>query len=567
MKIVSSLRVALCQVDAVVGDFERNVRLVLERLEQAEKLDADLAIFPELCLTGYPPEDLILEPEFVRASERALGRVASRSGRCAGIVGCVLEDGGLRNAVGVVAHGEVRGAAYKQCLPNYGVFDEARWFTPGRGDTPLYVVGGVPVGVVICEDAWEPGPIGGLARRGAMLITVSNASPYRVSARSERLEVLRARTADWHRPIAYVNLVGGQDELVFDGGSVVIDQAGEIVASAPQFREGVVAVDLEFEEELIAGAENVLVTEIASTRRPVARPPRHEPLDADAEVYAALVLATRDYVEKNGFRDVVVGLSGGIDSSLVATIATDAIGATHVHGVSMPSRFSSEGSRRDAEALAANLGIDYRTIAIEPVHAALLELLSPSFRGREEDITEENLQARVRGTLLMALSNKFGWLVLTTGNKSETAVGYSTLYGDTAGGFAVIRDVPKTLVYALANRRNKVAGEMVIPESVLSKPPSAELRPNQRDDDSLPPYEVLDPILEAYVEHSRSVDDLVADGYEPSLVRRVFRLVDQSEYKRRQAPPGPRVTSRGFGRDRRMPITNHFLDEPESSSN
>jgi NAD+ synthase (glutamine-hydrolysing) len=559
---MSSLRVALCQVDAVVGDFDRNVRLVLERLEQAEDLDADLAIFPELCLTGYPPEDLILEPAFVRASERALDLVASGSGGCAAIVGCVVEDGGLRNAAGVVAHREVRARAYKQCLPNYGVFDEARWFVPGRGDTPLCVIGGVPVGVVICEDAWAPGPIAGLSLRGAALITVSNASPYRVGARVERLEALKERTAESHRPIAYVNLVGGQDELVFDGGSVVVDQTGTIVAAAPQFREGIVAVDLELEEELVAGTESILVTEKPLARRNIELPPAHEPLDADAEVYAALVLATRDYVEKNGFRDVVIGLSGGIDSSLVATIATDAIGAEHVHGVSMPSRYSSEGSEIDAELLAKNLGIDLRVVAIESVFAAYLELLTPSFRRHAEDITEENLQARIRGSILMALSNKFGWLVLTTGNKSETAVGYSTLYGDTAGGFAVIRDVPKTLVYALANRRNKVAGETLIPESVLSKPPSAELRPNQRDDDSLPPYEVLDPILEAYVEHNRSAVDLVAEGYEPTLVRRIYRLVDRAEYKRRQAPPGPRVTSRGFGRDRRMPITNHFVDQP-----
>jgi NAD+ synthase (glutamine-hydrolysing) len=562
---VSSLRVALCQVDAVVGDFDRNVRLVLDRLEQAEDLDADLAIFPELCLTGYPPEDLILEPAFVRASERALELVASGSGKCAAIVGCVLEDGGLRNAAGVVAHGEVRGRAYKQCLPNYGVFDEARWFAPGRGDTPLFVVGGVPVGVVICEDAWTAGPIAGLSRRGAALIAVANASPYRLGARSERLSVLKERTADSRRPIAYVNLVGGQDELVFDGGSVVLDQSGAIIASAPQFREGVVAADLELEEELVAGTESVLVTEKPLSRRAIDPPSVQEPLDADAEVYAALVLATRDYVEKNGFRDVVIGLSGGIDSSLVATIASDALGADHVHGVSMPSRYSSEGSVLDAELLAKNLGIDHRVISIDPIFISYLEQLAPSFRHRGEDVTEENLQARIRGSLLMALSNKFGWLVLTTGNKSETAVGFSTLYGDTAGGFAVIRDVPKTLVYALANRRNKVAGETLIPESVLAKPPSAELRPNQRDDDWLPPYEVLDPILEAYVEHNRSAADLVTEGYDPALVRRIYRLVDRAEYKRRQAPPGPRVTSRGFGRDRRMPITSHYLDQPISA--
>jgi NAD+ synthase (glutamine-hydrolysing) len=556
---VSSLRVALCQIDAVVGDFERNVTLVLERLEQAEGLDADLAVFPELCLTGYPPEDLILEPAFVRASEHALETVATRSGRCAAVVGCVLEDDGLRNAAGIVANGQLRGQTYKQRLPNYGVFDEERWFEPGRDDPPLFVIGGVPVGVVICEDAWAKEPIAGLARRGAALVTVSNASPYRVSARRERYDILEARTAESHRPIVYVNLVGGQDELVFDGGSLVVDADGKVVASAEQFREGVVAVDLELEEELIAGTESVLVTETAAERRPIEVAPIHGPLDPDTEVYAALVLATRDYVEKNGFCDAVIGLSGGIDSSLVAAIATDALGADHVHGVSMPSRFSTGGSRSDSELLAKNLGIDYRVIEIEPVHGAYLDVLEPNFRGLSEDVTEENLQARIRGTLLMALSNKFGWLVLTTGNKSETAVGFSTLYGDTAGGFAVIRDVPKTLVYALANRRNKVAGEALIPDAVIAKAPSAELRLNQLDVDSLPPYEVLDPILEAYVEHHRSADELISKGYEPAIVERVYRLVDAAEYKRRQAPPGPRVTTRGFGRDRRMPITNRFV--------
>lgn len=550
----------MCQIDAVVGDFERNVSLVLERLEQAERLEADLAVFPELCLTGYPPEDLILEPEFVRASERALAEVAARSGRCAAVVGCVLEDGGLRNAAGIVANGQLRGQTYKQRLPNYGVFDEERWFEPGRADAPLFVIGGVPVGVVICEDAWAHEPIGGLARRGAALITVSNASPYRVSARRERFDILEARTAESHRPIVYVNLVGGQDELVFDGGSLVVDADGKVLASAPQFKEGVVAVDLELEEELIAGTESVLVTETAAERRPIEVAAIHEPLDPEAEVYAALVLATRDYVEKNGFRDVVIGMSGGIDSSLVATIAADALGAGHVHGVSMPSRFSTGGSRTDAAQIAKNLGIDYRVIEIERAHAAYLEILQPALSGLAEDITEENLQARIRGTLLMALSNKFGWLVLTTGNKSETAVGFSTLYGDTAGGFAVIRDVPKTLVYALARRRNKVAGESLIPESVLSKPPSAELRMNQLDVDSIPPYDVLDPILEAYVEHHRSAGETIAKGYDPVVVDRIYQLVDAAEYKRRQAPPGPRVTARGFGRDRRMPITNRFVD-------
>lgn len=561
------VRVALCQVDAIVGDFGANAAKVLAALAEAEARGADLALFPELVLTGYPPEDLLLEPDFVAASERSLFEVAEQTKECAAVIGYVASDGGLRNAAAVCANGKVHGASYKELLPNYGVFDEQRWFVPGDGRSPCYRVAGALVGVVVCEDAWQAtGPVGRLARQGAGLICSVNASPFRAAARRERESILVDRATESRRPIAYVNLVGGQDELVFDGGSMVVAPDGSLIASTAQFRELVVTVDVEIETH--PSPDDAVVVEVTGsprrTNEVTESPPFEPPLGDVAEVYEALVLATRDYVEKNGFGDVVIALSGGIDSSLVATIATDALGSSRVHGVTMPSRYSSSGSVTDADELASNLGIDFRSIPIEGAFAAFLELLAPSYAGLASGVAEENLQARVRGTLIMALSNKFGWLVLTTGNKSETAVGYSTLYGDTAGGFAVIRDVPKVLVYELAEYRNKTAGSFLIPEAVLSKVPTAELRENQRDDDSLPPYEVLDPILEAYVEHHGSVADLVRAGHDPDTVRRVFDLVDAAEYKRRQAPPGPRVTSRGFGRDRRMPITNHFHSSHEA---
>jgi len=572
MRPVGRLRIALCQLDAVVGDLEGNAGRVLAALERAEADGADLAVFPELVLTGYPPEDLLLEPGFVEASMRSLDRVAAATRRCVAVVGFVEADLDLHNAAAVIAGGKVHGVCHKELLPNYGVFDERRWFVPGRGDSPLFLVGGVRVGVAICEDAWSPtGPVERLAAGGAELVVTLNASPYRAGVLAEREAMLATRAADASCALAYVNVVGGQDELVFDGASMLFDLEGELIASAPQFDEWVLVVDVDvrpaFRKRIVEPRGHPHATPLpvvhVSGRRPDPPGDRRPPaltgrLNPVAEVYEALVTGTRDYVTKNGFGDVVVGLSGGVDSALVATIAVDALGAGHVHGVAMPSRFSSEGSLDDAEAIAANLGIDHRVVPIETAHAAYLELLGPIFGDRPPDVTEENLQARVRGTLLMALSNKFGWLVLTTGNKSEMAVGYATLYGDMAGGFAVIKDVPKTLVYRLCAMRNERAGSDLVPRSILEKPPSAELRPDQRDADSLPPYEELDPILEGYVERDLSVGELVAAGHDEATVRRVIELVDRAEYKRRQAPPGVRVTSRAFGKDRRMPITNRF---------
>jgi NAD+ synthase (glutamine-hydrolysing) len=542
---VSRIRVAAGQINTVVGDLDGNVERILSALDQAEASGADVALFPELAITGYPPEDLLLKPGFVADNLEALEKLAARTGRCAAVVGFVDRDADLRhlrNAAAVCVHGEVAGVYHKRLLPNYAVFDEQRYFVPGVAPVQLFTIAGVRCGVSICEDAWRPaGPIAEQAAAGAELMLNLNASPYYAGRVVERERMLADRTSEAARPIVYVNQVGGQDELVFDGASLVVDATGRVVARAPQFAEALTVVDLDVPSGQAAGAPS-----IASALDPV------------DEVYSALVLGTRDYVTKNGFREVVIGLSGGIDSSLVACIAVDALGADRVHGVSMPSRYSSEHSKDDAAALAAALGIDFRTVPIEPAHAAFLEMLGPSFAGLAEDLTEENLQSRIRGVLLMALSNKFGWMVLTTGNKSEMAVGYSTLYGDSAGGFAVIKDVPKTLVYALCRRRNERAGQALIPEAALIKPPSAELRPGQRDDESLPPYEVLDPVLEAYVEADLTAGELVEAGFDPEVVRRVVRLVDLAEYKRRQSPPGVRVTPKAFGKDRRVPITNAY---------
>jgi NAD+ synthase (glutamine-hydrolysing) len=571
------LRVALCQLDAVVGDVDGNVEKVIAALDDAEGAGADLAIFPELVITGYPPEDLLLNPAFVEANTRGLERVAERTHRCAAVVGYVDADSDLYNAAAVCAGGKVHGVWHKELLPNYGVFDERRWFSSGSvsAQDHLYLVNGVRTGVVVCEDAWSPaGPVARLGAGGAELIVVLNGSPYRTGVLDERRRMLATRAADASVVIAYVNLVGGQDELVFDGGSMILDHDGTLLAAAPQFAEAVLLADVDirpaYRKRVLdpRGRPDapVLPCQLVSDVRPesadsarspvIAAPSIAGELPEAEEVYSALVLATRDYVEKNGFDDVLIALSGGIDSSIVAAVAVDAIGAARVHGVLLPSRYSSPGSVSDALALATNLGIDTQTVDIEPAHQAFLALVAPSFGDRPPGIAYENLQARIRGTLVMLLSNEFGWLVLTTGNKSEMAVGYATLYGDMAGGFAVIKDVPKTLVYALCRYRN-TAG-VVIPEAVLTKPPSAELRPGQRDDESLPPYEVLDPILQGYVELDRTPVQLLAEGFDPQVVRKVVQLVDRAEYKRRQAAPGPRVTSRGFGKDRRMPITNRF---------
>jgi NAD+ synthase (glutamine-hydrolysing) len=571
---VARIRVGLCQINTVVGDLDGNSERILAAYDEAESSACDVAVFPELAITGYPPEDLVLKPGFVAANLAALDKVASRTGRCAAVVGFVDADRDLYNAAAVCAGGEVLGRYQKRLLPNYAVFDEQRYFAPGSAPLTLFEIAGVTVGIAICEDVWSAdGTIAAQSAGGAELVLIPNGSPYFRDRQGERERMVATRAEDAHCHIAYVNQVGGQDELIFDGASFVVDDRGDLVHRMPQMQAAVEVIDLDIRPvfrtrlldprgrdtapalPVVRVSEPDAVVATSEPRHPVVRPL----LPSVDEVYDALVLATRDYVIKNGFTDVVFGLSGGIDSSLVAVIAADALGPERVHAVSMPSRYSSEGSKTDAEALCEATGIELRTIAIEPAFKAFVELLGPSFEGLPEDLTEENLQPRIRGTLLMALSNKFrGWLVLTTGNKSELAVGYSTLYGDTAGGFAVIKDVPKLLVYDLCRLRNARASRDVIPEAVLTKPPSAELRPDQRDDQSLPPYEQLDPLLEAYVEDDLTRAELVERGFDPAMVDRITRLVDLSEYKRRQNPPGPRISAKAFGKDRRMPITNAY---------
>jgi NAD+ synthase (glutamine-hydrolysing) len=560
---VHVVRVALCQVNTVVGDLDGNLARLLQQLEVAEDAGCDLAVFPELAITGYPPEDLLLRRGFVDDNVRALEQFAARTARCAAVVGYVEPDGTLFNSAAVCVNGTVVGTYRKRHLPNYAVFDEARYFEAGDGPAPLFEIAGTRVGVSICEDAWNAdGPVAWQAAGGAELHVSLNASPYYAGRWVERERMLAARAREAAGTIVYVNQVGGQDELVFDGGSVVVGPTGAVVARAAQFVEETMIVDLEVESTPRPATDPLPVVHISGPQRdavavaPVVSPP----LDDCDEIYQALVLGTRDYVQKNGFTDVVLGLSGGIDSSLVTVIAADAIGAEHVHAVALPSRYSTEHSITDAEKLCANLGVDLRTIEIEPAFAPMLELLAPSFEGRDPDVTEENLQGRIRAALLMALANKFrGWLVLICGNKSELAVGYTTIYGvDMAGGFAVIKDIVKTRVYDLCRARNAVAGYDLIPTSVLTKPPSAELRPGQRDDQNLPPYDVLDPLVEGYVEDDLTVEELVQRGHDPELVRRIARLIDISEWKRRQAPIGVRVTDKAFGRDRRMPITNRY---------
>jgi NAD+ synthase (glutamine-hydrolysing) len=565
---VSRLRIAAAQLDLVVGDLEGNVARMVDTYEAAEAAGCDLVAFPELAVTGYPPEDLLLRPTFVAQAAEALEKFASRTGRVAAVVGYPEPGRDLYNAAAVCAHGRVYGVYRKHLLPNYAVFDEQRYFAPATADGPLFVVNGVRVAVTICEDAWSPtGPVLTQAAGGAELVVNINASPYYAGRLRERETMLATRAADASVPVVYVNLVGGQDELVFDGASMVFDEGGHLFARGRQFAEDLLVVDVDvrpgFRRRLLDPRGRVTAPPLPEVRVTEAQlaerdsVPRIEPvLEPVREVYEALVIGTRDYVRKNGFATVLIGLSGGIDSSLVAAIAADALGAENVVGVLMPSRYSSEGSVTDAERVAANLGIRTMTIPIEPAHEAFLDMLADVFAGTESGVAEENLQARVRGTVLMTISNKFAWLVLTTGNKSEMATGYSTLYGDMAGGFAVIKDVPKMLVYALAVDRNERAGRELIPYSVLEKPPSAELRPDQRDEDSLPPYSRLDPIIEGYVEEDLSVGDLEERGLDHDLVRRVAGLVDHNEYKRRQAPPGVRVSPKAFGKDRRLPITN-----------
>ena len=570
---MTRLRIALAQINPTVGDLDGNVAKICAAYDAAEAAGCDIVAFPELAITGYPPEDLVLKPGFVADNLAALEAVAARTGRCAAVVGYVAADRDIYNAAAVCAGGEVRGTYRKRLLPNYAVFDEARYFTPGDASDPyeLYVIGGVKVGISICEDVWSPtGPLAEQAAGGAELNININGSPFHAGKAATRQRMLATRAADASCALAYVNQVCGQDELVFDGGSMVFDADGNLVARAALFSEELLITDVVIEPvyrkrlldprgrrteepmQLVTISDQPIAHDTAAPERMA--PTRSD----DEELYEALVLGTRDYVRKNGFTDVVIGLSGGIDSTLVACVAVDALGADHVHGVSMPSRYSSDGSKSDAYDLAERLGIDCRTVAIEPAFGAYLDMLAPSFEGKAADLTEENLQSRIRGTTLMALSNKFGWMVLTTGNKSEMAVGYFTIYGDSVGGYAVIKDVLKIRVYDLCRYVNERAGRMIVNESVLSKPPSAELRPDQRDDQSLPPYEVLDPILQLYVEDDRTAGEIIEMGHPEDIVRRITRLVDINEYKRRQCPPGVKVSTKAFGKDRRLPITNGY---------
>jgi len=563
-------RVAAAQLNVVVGDLEGNAARILDAYDRADAAGCDLVVFPELTVTGYPPEDLLLRPAFVAQANEMLEKIAARTARAAAVIGFPENGRDLHNAAAVCANGRVHGVYRKRLLPNYAVFDEQRYFVAPQEPLPLFDIAGVKVGISICEDAWSPnGPILSEAAGGAELIVNLNASPYYAQRLVERETMLATRAADASVPIVYANLVGGQDELVFDGASLVFDEQGMLVARAKQFVEDLLVTDIEirpaFRKRQLdprGRVEALPLPEIhVSERRPTDPPvaARVEPvLPPVREVYEALVLGTRDYVRKNAFSDVLIGLSGGIDSALVAAVAVDALGAEHVSGVLMPSRYSSDHSISDAEALASNLGIRSFTVPIEPAHAAFEAMLAPMFAGTEPGLAEENVQARVRGNVLMTISNKFGWMVLTTGNKSEMATGYATLYGDMAGGFAVIKDVPKTLVYALANDLNERSGRDVIPRSVIDKPPSAELAPGQLDSDSLPPYEMLDPIVEGYVEDDLSVVELIARGHDADLTRRVARMVDRNEYKRRQAAPGVRVSPKAFGKDRRLPITNRW---------
>lgn len=541
----TTLRLVLAQHDFPVGDPHGNARRILRAAEDArDRAGAHCAVFPELALTGYPPEDLLLRPGFHDQVERALGWLAQRARGIDLIVGYPARDGArIYNAASLLRDGRIVCTYHKQHLPNYGVFDEKRYFQPGSAPC-VAEVRGVPLGITICEDIWLPGPIEQAAAAGAAAVVNINASPYHLGKRTEREDMLRARIAAARIPVIYLNTVAGQDELVFDGESFVMDAAGEVVLRAPAWEECPVEVEL--------------AVDAAGRVRPVPGVVS-EPLPDEASVYAALVRGVRDYVGKNGFAGVVIGLSGGIDSALTLAIAVDAIGAERVQAVMLPSRYTSEISVEDARRLAQAFRVQLGSISIEPAFQAFTAMLDAEFAGLPVDTTEENIQARCRGIVLMAISNKKGSIVLTTGNKSELAVGYSTLYGDMAGGYAPIKDVSKTMVYRLARYRNREAE--VIPARVLERPPSAELAPDQRDEDTLPPYAILDPILEMYVERDMGPEEIVAAGFEADVVRRIVTMVNRNEYKRRQAPPGVRISRRAFGRDRRYPITSGFHDD------
>ena len=574
-----SLRVALSQFNAVVGDIAGNAERIAADITRARDAGAQLVCFPELALTGYPPEDLLLKEHFLADARAALEQLAQDAEGIVAIVGYPERAEDVYNAAGVLADGRLCATYRKMHLPNYGVFDELRYFQSGPGGVTIEI-DGVKVGITVCEDIWQPGPpLSDEALAGARLIVNLSASPYHAGKGVERERMLAQRAKDNLAVVAFCGLVGGQDELVFDGHSVVIDHEGSVLARAPQFEEALLVVDVDTdaagaarlretrqrpaarEAQRQIGDLGAFTVRSSASDAPEAPPLRPEPatlLEVTEEVYAALVLGTRDYATKNGFDHVVLGLSGGVDSTLVALIAVDALGADRVTCVTMPSQYSSEGTRGDAGTLAQNLGVELLELPIGPMMETYDTALAEIFGEHEPDITEENLQARIRGNLLMALSNRFGWLVLTTGNKSEMSVGYSTLYGDSAGGFAVIKDVPKQLVYRLTRHRDELADGTLVPPELFTRPPSAELRPDQRDEDSLPPYEILDAILEGYVEHDLDREQLIARGLPAKDVDRIIRLVDFAEYKRRQQPPGIKVTTRAFGRDRRVPITSRY---------
>jgi NAD+ synthase (glutamine-hydrolysing) len=572
---VAPLRIALAQINARVGDLEGNAAKVVRYIERARDAGAEVVLFPELVLTGYPPEDLLLKEHFLRDAGEALESVAAAATGIVALVGYPERSDDAHNALGVLADGGLRGVYRKVHLPNYGVFDERRYFASGPGGTVLEL-GDVRLGLTICEDVWVPGPpLSDAALAGASVVLNASASPYQAGKGERREHMLVQRARDNLCAVAFCNLVGGQDELVFDGQSVLLDHDGCVLARAPQFEEALLVGTLEPQAAVSARLRDTRLRPPVRTALPeVQRLPSlerrpspdvrrlggevHPLLDPVAEVYAALTLGLRDYVAKNGFEHVALGLSGGIDSTLVALLAVDALGPEHVTCVVMPSRYSSAGTQGDAREMARRLGVQALDLPIGPAMEVYEQMLAEVFAGRAPDLTEENLQARIRGNLLMALSNKFGWLVLTTSNKSELAVGYSTLYGDAAGGLAVIKDVPKMLVYRLVEHRRAIADEDPVPETIVTRPPSAELRPDQKDEDSLPPYPVLDRILEEHVEADASREHLLLLGLPEDAVDRTISLVDRNEYKRRQGPPGIKISQKAFGRDRRMPITNRY---------
>ena len=575
-------RLSMAQMNPTVGDIKGNTAKIIQYLEQARELEADMVAFPELAITGYPPEDLLFKTSFLKDNVAAMEHVVAASKGIAVVVGYVKMGTDISNAAALGYDGKLIDVYEKMYLPNYGVFDEDRYFRSGTV-CPVYVVNGVSVGLGICEDIWAPvGPITVQKKAGAELIVNINASPFHAGKGAERAELISTRAADNGLIVAYLNCIGGQDELVFDGDSMVSDAGGKMVARGPAFEESLMTVDLDIDELLrsrsgepspvvetptnlqeIGESKTVHVSDyLPQDRKPLEHVRSDGSLDPVEEVYRALVMGTRDYLVKTGFSKALIGLSGGIDSALTTTVAVDALGPENVVGVAMPSRFSSEGSISDSQELADNLGMELWEVPIEPAHPAFAAMLAPHFQGTRPNVAEENVQARIRGNILMTISNKFGWMVLTTGNKSEMAMGYATLYGDMAGGFAVIKDVPKTLVYQLCEWRNQ-HGEpsSVIPQAVINKPPSAELREDQLDQDTLPAYEVLDPVIKAYVEDDYSYQDMVAMGFDSAVVSQVIASVDRNEYKRRQAPPGVKITHRAFGKDRRLPIVNRYKQQ------